>query len=160
MCPIMTRAGETKATVSWMSWITALQGASAFFFSSGRRITVMLLLSEGAAGRTVSPIWSQTLAADLLYVCSKTSRSWQPHTWQATHSNPTLTQISERRAEISAQILRVQDPVIQFRVTREQRSNSCSTLKEFVHKFTRFCIAHEKKEKKKDVFLITYSLTF
>ena len=53
-----------------VSWITHLQGASALFYSSGRRITVKLLLSVGAAGRPISPIWSKNLLADRLYVCS------------------------------------------------------------------------------------------
>lgn len=75
--------------MSWMSWITPLQGASSFFFSSGRRITVMLLLGIGAAGTPVSPIWSKNLVNDLLYVCL------QPHdrgsyTWQVTYCNPWL----------------------------------------------------------------------
>lgn len=41
------------------------------FYSSGRGITVRLLLSVGAAGRTISPIWSKNLLADLPYVCCR-----------------------------------------------------------------------------------------
>lgn len=52
------------------------------FYSSGRGITVRLLLSVGAAGRTISPIWSKNLLADLPYVCCRPHdqrRQLEPH---------------------------------------------------------------------------------
>lgn len=79
------RNKDHSVTITWMSWINPLQGALAFSFSSGRGITLMLFLSEGAAGRNVSPIWSKNLAPDLLYVCSK-RHSRGNHTRPATLS--------------------------------------------------------------------------
>lgn len=49
------------------------------FYSSGRGITVRLLLSVGAAGRTISPIWSKNLLADLPYVCCRPHDQRQQH---------------------------------------------------------------------------------
>lgn len=118
--PIVIWAAGTKATVSLSHVIDVMDNTSqrslCLFFSCGRRITVILLLSKGAAGRSVSPIWSKNLVADL-------------HVLEM-HCNPTLTQMPEIRKEIS--VFTIKSPVIQFPVSQKQRCSSLSALKVFV----------------------------
>lgn len=58
--------------------VTRGQGASSLFYSSRPGITVKLLLSIGAAGRPVSPIWSQNLLEDQVCLAPRGGGS----TWQ------------------------------------------------------------------------------
>lgn len=53
--------GHAVGHMSPVSWITQAEGASFLFYSSTPGITVKLLLSIGAAGRPISPIWSKNL---------------------------------------------------------------------------------------------------
>lgn len=53
--------GHAVGHMSLVSWITQAEGASFLFYSSTPGITAKLLLSIGAAGRPISPIWSKNL---------------------------------------------------------------------------------------------------
>lgn len=88
--------GHGVKHMSGMPWITHFQGASSpFFYSSGWRITVKPMLSVGAAGRTVSPIWSKNLLADLPCLCHK-PHDQRLQLYMSAWCNPTWTQVSAR----------------------------------------------------------------
>lgn len=60
--------GHAADRMSLMSGITLAEGASLLLYSSRPGITAKLLLSIGAAGRPISPIWSKNPGEDQHYV--------------------------------------------------------------------------------------------
>lgn len=63
--------GHAVGHMSLMSRITLAEGASLLLYSSRPGITAKLLLSIGAAGRPISPIWSRNPGEDQRYMCLK-----------------------------------------------------------------------------------------